>query len=214
MTTKIGTNWKTFTAAHRIPWHEKCSRMHGHTWKVRVEVEGEIDVAKGILVDFGEVGRAISEIIDPWDHKFLAARDAKRVANAMLVEFTEEHVPVSTQAAQFGESYVIDGKYVLPEKDVVVLHVDVVSSENLASYILGQLCLKSWAAQKKITVQVCESGDNVAEASFDLRYTAATTTNWQQPQIDYYWWWWQYPPSAALPNPLPVVWQYPQTWGY
>jgi 6-pyruvoyltetrahydropterin/6-carboxytetrahydropterin synthase len=42
-------------AAHRLPMTEpehKCHRMHGHTWKVRVFLQGEICPIKAWIVDF------------------------------------------------------------------------------------------------------------------------------------------------------------------
>ena len=160
--TKVGTNWKSFTAGHRIPWHEKCGRMHGHTFQVRVIVDGQVDSSTGIVVDFGDLAKALNEIIDPLDHRFLAAKDA------VQIHFSEEFVK---QAGTFagaiypGGYYVIDKKYILPESDVVVLPLDIISSENLAKYILNRMTIYPWAAGKTITVQVKESGDNIAEDS-------------------------------------------------
>lgn len=42
-------------AAHRLPMTgttHKCHRMHGHTWRVRVFVRGDIDPIKAWIVDF------------------------------------------------------------------------------------------------------------------------------------------------------------------
>jgi 6-pyruvoyl-tetrahydropterin synthase len=168
--------------------------MHGHTWKVRVELEGEVNAATGILVDFGEVGKAISAVIDPWDHKFMAPQ------NAEVFDYAGTLV-------KDGRYYVIDNEYVLPEKDVVVLPVSIVSSENLAQLILGKLCVNSWVVGKTVRVQVCESGDNVAEASsvtpqYQLNSPAFSTNVWPVPE--YHWNWWVYP---ANPVP-PVRWEF------
>ena len=61
----------TFSAAHYIPNHEQCSRIHGHTYFVRnLEInvsELELDEV-GMSVDFGIIkGFFKSE----WDHKFI-----------------------------------------------------------------------------------------------------------------------------------------------
>jgi len=55
-----------FSAGHTIPSHPKCSRMHGHNYRVIVVVEGEVD-NKGMLVDFGE----IKNIVMTLDHRYL-----------------------------------------------------------------------------------------------------------------------------------------------
>jgi 6-pyruvoyltetrahydropterin/6-carboxytetrahydropterin synthase len=153
---KVGTNWKRFTAGHRVAWHPKCHRMHGHGFMVRVLVEGEVDVKTGMIVDFGVIGDAISELIDPLDHKFLAPQSVKDVGAL------ESGISGLLDA---GAKYVIDGKYVLPKEDVVVLPVDIVTTEALAKYFLSRLCEKLWAVGKTVTVQVSETGENIAEAS-------------------------------------------------
>jgi 6-pyruvoyltetrahydropterin/6-carboxytetrahydropterin synthase len=63
-----------FEAAHFIPTFpagHPCSRMHGHSYKIEVEVSGEIDPAKGYLIDFGDIKRAYRPIEDELDHRVL-----------------------------------------------------------------------------------------------------------------------------------------------
>ncbi|WP_135366323.1 6-pyruvoyl trahydropterin synthase family protein [Halosimplex halophilum] len=55
------------SSGHRIQHHDgKCSRPHGHNYKISVEVTGEI-TDEGWVVDKGE----ITSIVDRWDHRFL-----------------------------------------------------------------------------------------------------------------------------------------------
>jgi len=55
------------SSGHRIQHHEgKCSRPHGHNYKISVQVTG-IVTDEGWVVDKGEV----TSIIDRWDHRFL-----------------------------------------------------------------------------------------------------------------------------------------------
>lgn len=60
---------ETFSAAHLIPGHWKCGKVHGHNFKVEVEVEG--DVKDGMVIDFYELKRILKEIIDKYDHDLL-----------------------------------------------------------------------------------------------------------------------------------------------
>ena len=56
---------REFSAAHHISTHKgKCSNVHGHTWKVDVEVTFFEVIPSKILLDFGEV----KSIIDNLDH--------------------------------------------------------------------------------------------------------------------------------------------------
>ncbi|MEM6334297.1 MAG: 6-carboxytetrahydropterin synthase QueD [Planctomycetota bacterium] len=63
-----------FDAAHRLltfPEGHKCRGLHGHSFKVDIVLEGEVDPAKGYLVDFGEIKRAAKPLIDRLDHHYL-----------------------------------------------------------------------------------------------------------------------------------------------
>ena len=64
----------TFEAAHWLPTFpegHKCSRMHGHSFKVDVLVEGEVPEETGYLMDFGELRKAINPVEEALDHRCL-----------------------------------------------------------------------------------------------------------------------------------------------
>ncbi len=63
---------ETFAAGHALrDYHGKCENVHGHNYKVRATLEGlQLDQA-GLLVDFSDLKRALSQIVDRVDHKFL-----------------------------------------------------------------------------------------------------------------------------------------------
>lgn len=64
----------TFEAAHWLPTFpegHKCRRMHGHSFKVDVLVEGEVPEETGFLMDFGDMRKAINPIEDALDHRCL-----------------------------------------------------------------------------------------------------------------------------------------------
>ena len=64
----------TFEAAHFLPTFpegHKCRRMHGHSFKVEVVVEGDAPEAQGYLIDYGEIKAAIDPIEKQLDHYVL-----------------------------------------------------------------------------------------------------------------------------------------------
>ena len=64
----------TFEAAHRLPSFpdgHKCRRLHGHSYRVDVVVAGEVDPAKGYLIDFGELKAACEPVRARLDHYYL-----------------------------------------------------------------------------------------------------------------------------------------------
>ena len=63
-----------FDAAHRLmrlPDGHKCKRLHGHTFKVEVRLEGPVDEHSGFLLDFADVDRVVDPIIARLDHYYL-----------------------------------------------------------------------------------------------------------------------------------------------
>lgn len=65
----------TFDAAHYLTnYHGKCENMHGHTYKLHVTVEGEIN-KNGLVIDFITLKQIVNEkIIDKLDHSNLNDR--------------------------------------------------------------------------------------------------------------------------------------------
>lgn len=68
--------WKDFTfeAAHHlpeVPEGHKCRRLHGHSYRVRVYIEGELDPRLGWVVDFAEIRQACEPIRQQLDHYYL-----------------------------------------------------------------------------------------------------------------------------------------------
>lgn len=64
----------TFEAAHRlpnVPEGHKCSRLHGHSFKVVVSVAGPVDPDLGWVMDFGDVKTAFKPLEDQLDHRYL-----------------------------------------------------------------------------------------------------------------------------------------------
>jgi 6-pyruvoyltetrahydropterin/6-carboxytetrahydropterin synthase len=60
-----------FEAAHWLPTFpegHKCRRLHGHSFKVDVIVAGEVDPAKGYLIDFGVIKDAVEPVRRQLDH--------------------------------------------------------------------------------------------------------------------------------------------------
>jgi 6-pyruvoyltetrahydropterin/6-carboxytetrahydropterin synthase len=63
-----------FEAAHRLPQvpdSHRCSRLHGHSFRLRIEVTGEVDPTFGWLMDFAEIKAAVKPIVAQLDHAYL-----------------------------------------------------------------------------------------------------------------------------------------------
>lgn len=68
--------WKEFRfeAAHRLPGvapDHKCARLHGHSFRVEVRIEGPVDPVTGMVRDFAEITHAFARLHDALDHRYL-----------------------------------------------------------------------------------------------------------------------------------------------
>ena len=67
----IGINVK-FDSCHFLPnYIGKCSNVHGHTWRMTVEIKGEIDLVSGFVKDFTELKTDVNDLINSLDHRSL-----------------------------------------------------------------------------------------------------------------------------------------------
>jgi 6-pyruvoyltetrahydropterin/6-carboxytetrahydropterin synthase len=59
----------TFDSAHFLKDYQgKCEHLHGHTYRLRVIVEGEVQ-PNGLLMDFVDIKKIVNEkVVDVWDH--------------------------------------------------------------------------------------------------------------------------------------------------
>ncbi|MGW4126973.1 6-carboxytetrahydropterin synthase QueD [Amycolatopsis japonica] len=63
-----------FEAAHRLPHvpeGHKCARLHGHSYRVEVHVQGEVGSVTGWVMDFGDLRAAFKPLHEQLDHRYL-----------------------------------------------------------------------------------------------------------------------------------------------
>jgi len=107
----------TFSAAHRIEGHPKCGRLHGHNYKVTVDLSGEILPEDGMLLDFGALDKICKPYFDEtYDHRYL----------------------VSKQNIRTFDPYFIQGSRQRPQ-DICVLDCETSTAEELAKQIFDHL---------------------------------------------------------------------------
>ena len=64
---------------HRLPDHPGlCRNIHGHSYKMVVELEGEV-LKNGMIIDFYDLGLIVKPIIEKLDHAFLVNRKDVKV---------------------------------------------------------------------------------------------------------------------------------------
>lgn len=83
-----------FDSAHFLKGYDgKCSNLHGHRWKVVVEVSGE-ELQDGMLMDFTDLKAELKKLADHYDHCLIIEKgslkektmEALREENFRIVE--------------------------------------------------------------------------------------------------------------------------------
>lgn len=115
-----------FSAAHFIAHHGSREMLHGHNYQVSVRVEGGLG-ADGYVLDFGLVKRAAKRICERLDERVLlpAESDCLRFSRA---------------GGQIAATYEDGATFSFPEGDVAMLPIAHSSAEELARYLLTQIC--------------------------------------------------------------------------
>ena len=70
---RIGRTYR-FESAHHLPLvpeGHKCKNMHGHTYRLRVLLEGDPDPQFGWVMDFAELKAIMQPVLDKIDHKLM-----------------------------------------------------------------------------------------------------------------------------------------------
>lgn len=133
-----------FCAAHILPDHAKCGRLHGHNYDLVVDLKGNIE-ADGMIIDFSRAKKIIKNIIAPLDHKFIIAEKNK----GLTIERKNNQVLIS-----IGEK-----NYAFPEEDVVSLPILNTSCECLVEYLYKRLIAE---LGMDVTVQLNETSTSKA----------------------------------------------------
>ena len=114
-----------FDAAHVIPHHPKCGRLHGHTYALHAEVHGDVDPQTGFVMDFGTVKDVLREVADRLDHH-------------VLVQAKSPHFSVAERDG--GVEFVIGRKrYVVPREDAELLPVEATTAEALCEFVADEV---------------------------------------------------------------------------
>jgi len=88
-------NWEM---AHRLMEHSGgCQNVHGHSYRMTVDITGDPDPATGMVLDFADVAELLKPLINELDHAFLCeARDASLIAFLKKENMKHKIVPFRT----------------------------------------------------------------------------------------------------------------------
>ncbi|MDF2613860.1 MAG: queD [Clostridia bacterium] len=73
----------SFDSAHFLAGYEgKCSNIHGHRWRIEIEVKSNVLIKdgqlSGMVVDFGDLKQAVKRMADEYDHALIIEEGTMR----------------------------------------------------------------------------------------------------------------------------------------
>lgn len=114
-----------FSAAHFITFNGSiCERLHGHNWRVAVEVLGDLD-DNGYVFDFIALRDRTQELVHQLDHRMLLPTQHP------LIEVTTADGEVTARFEQ--------RRWVFPADECILLPIPNTTAELIARWMAGQL---------------------------------------------------------------------------
>lgn len=91
----------TFEASHQLPYHDgKCRRLHGHSWKLSVTVEADVQEVStsnsesGMGMDYFWIKETVGPIVESLDHHHLGGWIDVKDPNVAGLQPTVEEMPL------------------------------------------------------------------------------------------------------------------------
>jgi 6-pyruvoyltetrahydropterin/6-carboxytetrahydropterin synthase len=123
----VTKDYLVFASAHFITFAgHRCEGLHGHNYRARVTIEGDLNQESWFVFDFVELKRIMKRLCDEIDHLVLLPLESDRVG------VVEEGETVSVS---------VDGKprYVFPRRDCALLPIPNTTVEMLAQMLTERL---------------------------------------------------------------------------
>ncbi len=99
MRIKIGIEGFTIDSAHYTLSSPGNAQLHGHTYTVSVEIEGQVDPSSGFVMDFEILRDTVQQVVKEWDHKLIVPEgdlDKIRVHAPFRMEVKRINAPFAT----------------------------------------------------------------------------------------------------------------------
>ena len=143
-----------FASAHFITFAgHRCEGLHGHNYRARVTIEGELDEDTGWVIDFVEVKRIMRGLCGAIDHLVLLPLESRRI------RVVEEGEAVTVA---------VDGqpRYVFPRRDCALLPIPNTTVEMLARLLTDRLRAElDTAGVRGLTAVEMEVEENVGQSA-------------------------------------------------
>ena len=143
---RVAKDELVFSAGHFITFDgDHCERIHGHNYRVAVEVDGPLDV-NAYVVDFIALRDMTKALVDELDHRMLLPGESPRIRVS---------IEGPNAVARYEERF-----WSFPNEECVILPLANTTAELLAHYLgvrlLAAMKARGWSDPQAIRVEVEE----------------------------------------------------------
>jgi 6-pyruvoyltetrahydropterin/6-carboxytetrahydropterin synthase len=122
----VTKDYLVFASAHFITFAgHRCEGLHGHNYRARVTVEGELDDESWFVFDFVVIKRIMRGLCDEIDHK-------------VLLPLQNPKIQIGEQGESITVAYEGTPRYLFPKKDCSLLPIPNTTVEMLAELLAGR----------------------------------------------------------------------------
>ena len=123
----VTKDYLVFASAHFITFAgHRCEGLHGHNYRARVTLDGELNKEAWFVFDFVEIKRIMRRLCDEIDHK-------------VLLPLQNPKIQIAEQGESIAVAYEGKPRYVFPRSDCALLPIPNTTVEMLAELLTNRL---------------------------------------------------------------------------
>ncbi len=123
---EVDKEYLKVSAAHFLIFPDgSAERLHGHNYRVYVEVEAQL-TRYGLVIDFQHIKPFVRELLDELDEHWIVPGEHPELSH-------------ETRADGSVEIRYRERRYVVPHEDVLILPINNTSAENLSAHVGREL---------------------------------------------------------------------------
>ena len=122
----LSRDYMIFSSAHFVVGEKFIEPLHGHNYKILINVYGNQD-EENMILNFYDIKKVLKPIVDSLDHKVLIPEDCN------LLEIIKSGKQVIVKVPAY------DKEYEFPKSDVILLPIKNTTVEEISRYLADKL---------------------------------------------------------------------------
>jgi 6-pyruvoyltetrahydropterin/6-carboxytetrahydropterin synthase len=122
----LSRDYMIFSSAHFVVGEKFIESLHGHNYKILINIYGDQD-EENMILNFYDIKKVLKPIVDSLDHKILIPEGSN------LLEITESGEQIVIKIPSYNK------EYEFPKSDVMLLPIKNTTVEEISHYLAEKL---------------------------------------------------------------------------